>query len=181
MKSQSIQTSNGKIVLLQLENSGLSKKEMQPFVQQWIENREFISNKKLLHDSSGKPFLNGENAPLISISYARDTIAIYLSESKTVGIDIEFISTKIQKIVPLFISDKETMRFPSINNEILHLMWGAKEAVFKFHGGNFMDLKTEVEIEDIHFESKQIATLSRFGNQICNFEILENQLVLVYC
>lgn len=154
---------------------------MQPFVQQWIENREFISNKKLLHDSSGKPFLNGENAPLISISYARDTIAIYLSESKTVGVDIEFISTKIQKIVPLFISDKETMRFPSINNEILHLMWGAKEAVFKFHGGNFEDLKNEVEIVDFDFESKQIATLSRFGNQICNFEILENQLVLVYC
>lgn len=181
MKSQSIQTSNGKIVLLQLENSSLSKKEMQPFVQQWIANQEYILDNQLLHDSSGKPFLSGENAPLISISYARDTIAIYLSESKIVGIDIEFISTKIQKISSLFISDKESMRFPNINNEILHLIWGAKETVFKLHGGDFEDLKNEVEIIDINIESKQIATLSRFGNQICNFEILENQLVMVYC
>ena len=181
MKSQLIQTSKGKIVLLYLDKSGLSKKEMQFFVQEWIDKEDSISQKQLLHNSNGKPYLSGNSAPFISISYALDTVSIYFSDSDSVGIDIENISTKVNKVKSLFISDDEHLTFPNLNIETLHLIWGAKEAIYKLYDGDFKDLKNEVEVIHVDFESNEISTLSRFGNHICHFEILENQLVLVYC
>ncbi len=173
---QTISTAKGKIILRQLPKAGLSKKQMQSFVIECIGK-----NLELKHDSRGKPFLTGENAPNVSISYAQNWMAIYLSENGLVGIDIEFITKKVEKIVNLFVNDAEKKSFPALTNETLHLIWCAKEAIFKFYGGDFDDLKNEVEVMDINFQEKRIEAKSSFGNIVCEFEIYENQLVLVYC
>lgn len=173
-----IQTSQGKIILIQLEKQGLSKREMQSFVVECIQNEQGF---QLHHDANGKPFLMGENAPNISISYASNWFAIYFSQTKPVGIDIEFATNQVQKITDYFVNDSEKSRFSTLSNDLLQVIWGAKEAVFKFYGGDFKDLKNEVEVILVDFENQNVSTASKFGILNCKFKMLENQLVLVYC
>lgn len=173
-----IQTSQGKIILIQLEKQGLSKREMLPYVVEYIQKEQGL---QLHHDRNGKPFLLGENAPNISISYASNWFALYFSQTRPVGIDIEFASNKVQKITDYFVNDSEKSRFSNLSNDLLQVIWGAKEAVFKFNGGGFKDLKNEVEVIHVDFEMQIIASTSKFGLLECQFKVLENQLVVVYC
>ena len=122
-------TSKGTIILQQLEQQGLSKKQMQSFVIACIQHNLEIADNAFLnedpqiyHNSSGKPFLGGENAPNISISYAKNWIAIYLSNKEQVGIDIEICSNKILKIIELFLTDSEKNKLPDLTIETIHLI-----------------------------------------------------------
>jgi 4'-phosphopantetheinyl transferase len=86
---------------------------------------------------NGKPFLVN-NSGKISISHSGKMVGIALNSSNNPGIDIEIIHPRIVKISSRFLNDTEKAYLgsqPTI--EQLHIIWGAKEVLFKVyeHGG----------------------------------------------
>ena len=92
------------------------------------------------HESSGKPYIH--HSPLtihhspLSITHTRGWLAMLLSDGEeTVGVDIERLSDRVERIASRFIRPDEAV---STTNEKL-LLWSAKEAVYKlFSEDNLM-------------------------------------------
>lgn len=85
-------------------------------------------------DEHGKPYL--KNFPQhISLSHSFDYAAVMISEDKEVGIDIELVKRKIERVAQKFMSPEE-LSFIDPNHRVEHLYicWCAKEAVYKLHG-----------------------------------------------
>jgi 4'-phosphopantetheinyl transferase len=85
-------------------------------------------------DEHGKPYL--VDIPYhISLSHSFDYAAVMISKSKPVGIDIELISPKVERIAHKFLKPEELARItPDHKVEQLYVCWCAKEAVYKCNG-----------------------------------------------
>jgi len=81
---------------------------------------------------SGKPYLENSETN-ISLSHTKGYVAVALSKTKQVGIDIQYITDKIKRIRSRFVSDSE---YIDPENEIIHLLlvWSAKETLYKVFG-----------------------------------------------
>lgn len=85
-------------------------------------------------DEHGKPYLKNFSQ-YISLSHSFDYAAVMISDKSEVGIDIEIVKEKIERIAHKFMSPEE-LKFIDSDNPIDHLYicWCAKEAVYKLHG-----------------------------------------------
>ena len=97
---------------------------------------------KIFHNEDGKPMLN--NGLNISISHTRGYIAIILSETKNVGIDIEYVSDRVEKISSRFMREDESA------DDIISLLvhWCAKETLYKLFSSehlDFMNIKVNID------------------------------------
>src|ERR1700742_2823860 len=107
----------------------------------WLGTRVLL--RKMLHtdeyidcqvDEHGKPYL--VTLPYhISLSHSFDYAAVMISRTGPVGIDIEQIKEKVERIAFKFMRPEE-LAFISNTNKIdqLYACWCAKEAVYKCHG-----------------------------------------------
>lgn len=77
------------------------------------------------HDSSGKPSIDGWN---ISISHTKGYVAIILSHSRNVAIDLEYINPRVNKIAGRFLRSDENA--PDLLSRLVH--WCAKETMYKY-------------------------------------------------
>ena len=96
----------------------------------------------IFHNEDGKPMLN--NGLNISISHTRGYIAIILSETKNVGIDIEYVSDRVEKISSRFMREDESA------DDIISLLvhWCAKETLYKLFSSehlDFMNIKVNID------------------------------------
>ena len=85
-------------------------------------------------DEHGKPYL--ANFPYyISLSHSFDYAAVMISRDKPVGIDIELIKDKIERIAHKFMNGEE-LSYMDKDHIIDHLYvsWCAKEAIYKLQG-----------------------------------------------
>ena len=97
---------------------------------------------KIFHNKDGKPMLN--NGLNISISHTRGYIAIILSETKNVGIDIEYVSDRVEKIASRFMREDESA--DDIMSLLVH--WCAKETLYKLFSSehlDFMNIKVNID------------------------------------
>jgi len=85
-------------------------------------------------DEHGKPYL--VDIPYhISLSHSFDYAAVMISKSKPVGIDIELISPKVERIAKKFLKKSELAFIQNDHRvERLYVAWCAKEAVYKCNG-----------------------------------------------
>lgn len=98
-------------------------------------------------DDHGKPYL--VNIPYhISLSHSFDYAAVMISKSKPVGIDIELISQKVERIAHKFLR-KEELAFidPQHKIEQLYICWCAKEAVYKCNGVKVISFLDHIKLE----------------------------------
>lgn len=105
-------------------------------------------------DSSGKPYLS--NFPhYISLSHSYDYAAVMISKDKVVGIDIELIKDKIERIAHKFLS-KEEIQFIEKDNRIEHLYvtWCAKEAIYKLHGKKNISFLEHIRLMPFQYKTK---------------------------
>ncbi len=112
--------------------------------REWLTVRNAIqlllpgnSAEAIQYDENGKPKLADKS---ISISHSNDFIAVMVSEKGNIGIDIEEIGTRIERLSQKFLSQNEKQYgYSSKHIEKLHVMWGAKEVLFKIHSiGNLI-------------------------------------------
>ena len=106
----------------------------------------------------GKPVLV-QPQKFLSISHSKDFVAVFLSDNQRIGVDIEKISDRIQKLYPRFLSQTEQQNSDMSDSSLLHFYWGAKEAVYKLFSPHRLLFAQQIHISNIDAE-KQTATAS---------------------
>ncbi len=100
-------------------------------LRKMLNTEEYIDCKV---DAHGKPYLT--SIPYhISLSHSFDYAAVMISKNKPVGIDVEKIEQKVERIAKKFMRPEE-MAFikPEHNIKQLYACWCAKEAIYKCYG-----------------------------------------------
>ncbi|MBN2682686.1 MAG: 4'-phosphopantetheinyl transferase superfamily protein [Bacteroidales bacterium] len=124
---------------------------------QWLCTRALLksisdSQKKIIYNESGKPFLL-DASNNISISHSEDLVGIILSKNHEVGLDIELISERVNKIADRFLSDLEKKNIKRKNrNKQLYAYWCAKEALFKIFGEKEIPFDKNIVIHPFELE-----------------------------
>jgi phosphopantetheinyl transferase len=99
-----------------------------------------------------KPYLPGEEYHF-SISHCGDYAAVIVSKDKRVGVDIELITPKVEKIKHKFLNEVELLPFETPVDKAEHnylqeltLLWCCKEAVFKWYGSGAVDFRKDINL-----------------------------------
>ena len=102
-------------------------------------------------DEHGKPYL--VSLPYhISLSHSFDYAAVMISRKSPVGIDIEQVKEKVERIASRFLSPGE-LAFIDPQQKIDHLYacWCAKEAVYKCYGQKEVSFMDDILIKPFEF------------------------------
>jgi len=129
----------------------------------WLGTRVLL--RKMLHtdeyidcrvNEHGKPYL--VNLPYhISLSHSFEYAAVMISKKRPVGIDIELIKEKVERIAHKFMREEE-LAFIDAPYKIQHLYvcWCAKEAVYKCFGKKEVSFLDNILLESFEFEEHGI-------------------------
>lgn len=102
-------------------------------------------------DEHGKPYL--VSLPYyISLSHSFDYAAVMISKKGAVGIDIEQVKEKVERIASRFLAPEE-LAFINSNQRIPHLYacWCAKEAVYKCYGQKEVSFMEEISLKPFNY------------------------------
>jgi phosphopantetheinyl transferase len=102
-------------------------------------------------DAHGKPYL--VHLPYhISFSHSFDYAAVMMSKTRPVGIDIEQVKQKVERIAHKFMRPAE-MKFVNDQDKIpqLYVCWCAKEAVYKCYGQKEISFADNISLEPFNF------------------------------
>lgn len=164
---------------LSAEEMELSKR--QEVLISLLQKQVNSSIAQIEHDFLGKPFLADFPFISISISHAADWIAFAISEYGDIGIDLEIENPKIKSASSLFLNAEEKTVFNHPTVRDLHLIWGAKEAVYKYFGGTIQSLQKDITIIAINQDQKQIHVNIYDQLYCCNYQIISEKYYLVVC
>lgn len=103
--------------------------------------------EKMTISPEGKPVIENEHI-WFSISHSYPYAAAIISNTKSVGIDIQTYVEKIIRIQHKFLSEAEQV-FTQDNLEKVTIAWTAKEALFKYYGLGAVDFKLDMPIHDM--------------------------------
>jgi len=109
---------------------------------------------EMAYSENGKPVLISPKK-FLSVSHSKDFAAIFLSDTQEIGIDIEKITDRIQKLFPRFLSPTEQQNSNLSDSVLLHLYWGAKEAVYKQFSQYRLLFAEQIQIAAIDMEKQQ--------------------------
>src|SRR5580692_5366557 len=117
-------------------------------LRKMLETSEYIDCKV---DSHGKPYL--VSLPYhISLSHSFDYAAVMISRNGPVGIDIEQIKEKVERIAFKFMRPEELAFISDVNKiDQLYACWCAKEAVYKCHGQKEVSFADNISLEPFNF------------------------------
>ncbi|MES2278727.1 MAG: 4'-phosphopantetheinyl transferase superfamily protein [Bacteroidota bacterium] len=99
-------------------------------------------------DAHGKPYL--VNLPYhISLSHSFDYAAVMISKKGPVGIDIEQIQQKVERIAPRFLNPGELAAAMQNQHKVkaLYAYWCAKEAVYKCYGQKEVSFADNISLQ----------------------------------
>jgi phosphopantetheinyl transferase len=109
-------------------------------------------------DEHGKPYL--VKIPYhISLSHSFDYAAVMISKSRPVGIDIEQVKDKVERIAHKFMKGAE-LAFINDTNKVQHLYacWCAKEAVYKCNGEKEVSFVDNILLDAFDFQPRGTIT-----------------------
>jgi 4'-phosphopantetheinyl transferase EntD len=114
--------------------------------------REFVATRLLRHDifghqhihydEIGAPYIKDEG--FISISHSKNIVGIAICKDFKLGLDIESIQSKIEKIKHKFLSDEERNELDCNSLEVLTMVWTGKESLYKVSGTNGINFRTQL-------------------------------------
>ncbi len=166
---------------------GLSKRKL----LEWLSSRYLlhlmsgrVDRGKFTKDIHGKPHLEDSNYH-ISISHSTDLVAVVASKL-LVGIDIQHYVAKIHRIQHKFVNEEELLNVPeSLTLEALHVIWGAKESLYKAYGKRSLDFKKNILLTGIDLTERygefrgQVIKDKYTKDFIINFRLFE-KFTIVY-
>lgn len=121
--------------------------------------------QRISHYASGKPYLaSSENR--ISISHTKGYVAVAIHPYREVGIDIEYFSERVRKVVGRFLGADEMIMLDKVrqtysgkipDEKLLTLaylvLWSAKETMFKMMNCSDVDFAGHLRIDSISVPS----------------------------
>ncbi|WP_343635320.1 hypothetical protein [Fluviicola sp.] len=143
----------------QMIAKGISKRAVEKGGVQALLKELGHSDPEIAYKETGQPYLVQKPGLFLSISHAKGWFAVSVG-SEPVGIDIQPFSARLKQGQDYFRNERE---LTFAEDEIaLHLIWGAKEAFYKWKEGQIPDLKEEVTLISasnerlvLEFESQQ--------------------------
>lgn len=140
--------------------------------------RAGLSDHDVFYDPDGRPFL--KDGRHISISHSQAFAALYIG-SEACGIDIEKISTKLQKAKSHFIQ-KEVVP-PGLEPLALTVIWTVKEAIFKISDSRPLSFLTDLHVYPFDPASRSGTARSVFPGwekEFCfQFEQVEDYILTI--
>lgn len=152
--------------ITETEDFFLQQVSLQKEITHWRKRLQHLAGRYLLKElypdfplalikiaDTRKPFLEDE-AYHFSISHCGDYAAVIVSKEYRVGVDVELVNDKIEKIIHKFLSRQEkTLLHPNNINTAATLLWSVKESVYKWKGSGGVDFIKHINIQSI--EDKQ--------------------------
>lgn len=137
---------------------------------------------KVVKDKYGKPYLEQQKHQ-ISISHSHDMTVLMFSPFD-IGIDIQKSVAKITRISHKFMNEDEFNFSFKSTQDLYHIIWGAKESMYKAYGRKSVDFKRDMQLlnvidKDGLFHFKGILTKDKKYNYDLYAEKLD-QYYLVY-
>jgi prepilin-type processing-associated H-X9-DG protein len=121
-------------------------KRLQWFASRHLANLMLGQSDAIVNDDTGKPNFKTA-AQNISLSHTAGFAAVMLSSKYAVGIDIEAIHPKIERIAHKFMQPEEIAAIPAEEKlKKITLYWSAKESLFKLYGWGGIEFKTQLLI-----------------------------------
>ena len=115
--------------------------------------RELLKTDKvrIIYDEYGKPGMPDFSGHF-SVSHSGDFAAAIVSYETPVGIDIERIRERIERVAERFLSAEELEQVGNNNRlERLHICWGAKESLYKLYGKPEVDFQKDIMIKPFDY------------------------------
>lgn len=126
--------------------------------REWLTVRRLLNElhpnqpaPEILYSGNGRPSLS--DGGHISISHSEHYVTLCWSRSHRLGCDLESIRPQINRLAGKFVGANERVFLgdaPSL--EALHLVWGAKESLFKLYGKGGVDFRQELEVAAFRVE-----------------------------
>jgi 4'-phosphopantetheinyl transferase len=103
-------------------------------------------------DEHGKPYL--VNLPYnISLSHSFDYAAVMISKKHPVGIDIEQVNEKVERIARKFMRNEELAFIDNAHRvPQLYVCWCAKEAIYKCYGQKEVSFVNHILLDEFRFQ-----------------------------
>ncbi len=154
---------------------------------EWLAARHLLQqllgeNVFCYSDKFGKPILKNSSQH-ISISHSRGLVTVIISDY-SIGIDIQEITPKIERIAPKFMREIEMTSLNELKKlEHLHIYWGAKEALYKAYGKKELDFRKHILVEPFDYLSKgkcfgSVEKADFKANFNIHFEEIENHFLV---
>ncbi len=159
--------------------------------QQWLSYRLILPHlleanavSGILYDDGGKPRLEN-GAGHVSATHSGKYAALIFSKTNRVGVDVELIQPKIVKLTHKFLTPAELeYRFSAHTLESLYVIWSAKEALYKLHGGCGLVFSQHIHINHFTFTgSGQVTGRVVRGDETITYTLFYESLddyILVY-
>jgi len=119
------------------ENKEFSSLKNSKRKKEWLTNRillEHLVGKNFSIDylPDGKPLLLKPKL-FLSISHSENFVVVFISKNREIGIDIEKNRKDIGLLKHKFLLDEELQIIDNSDIQLLHIYWGAKEAMYKMY------------------------------------------------
>lgn len=146
--------------------------------------REIYGSKMLIDkDNCGKPSFRHSNYK-ISISHADQYSAVYLSENKECGVDVELIDNRMPLLARRFVSEYESLYITKGKDvTYISIIWCVKEAIYKWYAKRGLNFKENMIIHPftilqsggpVYYEF--IKDHKKFTN-IAHYQIFNNHVI----
>lgn len=158
---------------------------------EWLSVRALLNdlvqkNCKIIYNDERKPFLM-DNSYNISISHSNKLTSILLSKNKKVGVDLEFMSHRINKIAHKFINEGEYITSNKAFERLhLYIHWCAKEALYKICDKKNINFKENLTIKPFEIDHYGVITGVHHDKNIhdefqLNYQLHENYVIVFCC
>jgi hypothetical protein len=123
------------------------------FASRVLLQKFFVGQKVIIHkDKNNKPtlYINDEKY-FISISHSFEYVGVMVSKTHELGMDIEKIDARIERVSNKFLNEKEK---EFANNTLTKtLIWSAKESMYKWYGKKEIDFKLHLLVDSFNPEN----------------------------
>ena len=154
--------------------------------QQWLAGRAALDAldvdiEALQKDTYGKPMIVGGSAQ-VSLSHCKSYAAAIKSQNP-VGIDIEEITPRIERIAPRFVHEHE-WKFVSNRDRLVYLyvLWSAKEALYKLYGKKSVDFKNHMIAKPFELSTSGVFYMEFLKNTsmlyVMQYEVYDNHTLV---
>jgi len=152
---------------------GLNKRRKREWLASRFLLKKYITDPidgTIRKDKHGKPYID-QDIHHISITHSHDYTALIYSP-QIVGIDIQQRVSKITRIAHKFVNKEEELYIGQPEVDYFHIIWGAKESMYKAYGRKAVDFKLDMSIKKFQIKN----TLFKFYGVLSKEDIYQYQL-----
>ena len=158
---------------------------------EWLASRELLyliaelpERAICLYDDFGKPYLKGIDK-YISVSHSELWCASMVSKVSC-GVDIQVYSETIRRIADRFLTKDDLLKVEKAKNSLhyLHILWGAKECLYKAYGKKKLGFRENIFILSLDLDKGSGVGEIRYEGLHLNYDIyfrLLPEVAWIFC